>query len=206
MVEQHLKMVFDAIQKSDGQERFILGIDGLSRSGKTTLASAVAKQAEAMEIAFCLFHIDDFIVERNKRYGTGLDEWREYYELQWPVDKLTQTFFSELKKAEQVELAYYDAELDQCLTKTVQLPERVLILIEGVFLQRIEWRCYYDRVLYLACPRENRLLREAKAVRENLEKMERRYWKAESHYEKIVQPETQADWVLQCKAERQGQG
>lgn len=205
-MEQQLKMVFDAIQKSDGQERFILGIDGLSRSGKTTLASAVTKQAGAMGIAGCLFHIDDFIVERNKRYGTGLDEWREYYEHQWPVDKLTQAFFSKLKKAGQVELCYYEAELDQCLAKTVQLPEQALIIVEGVFLQRIEWRSYYDRVLYLACPREKRLLREAKAVRENLEKMERRYWKAESHYEKTVQPETQADWVLHCNAQEQGQG
>lgn len=205
MVEQELKWVFDAIQQSDKQERFVLGIDGLSRSGKTTLANAVAKQAEIKGMAICLFHIDDLIVERKKRYGTGMDEWREYYELQWPVVSLTQAFFSKLKTEKQVEVGFYDAKLDQCRTKIVKLPERALILIEGVFLQRGEWRCYFDKVLYLACPREDRLLREAKAVRENLAKMERRYWKAESHYEETVQPETLADRVIKCTVEGQAQ-
>lgn len=203
MVEQRLKMAFDAIQQSDKQERFVLGIDGLSRSGKTTLANAVANQAKAMGMELSLFHIDDFIVERKKRYGTGSAEWREYYELQWPVDILAETFFSKLKTAQQVELAFYEAKLDICRTAIIQLPQQGLILIEGVFLQRGEWRCYFDKVLYLACPRENRLLREAKEVRENLGKMERRYWKAESYYEETVQPETLADWVLEYTAEGQ---
>lgn len=198
-----MKMAFDAIQKSDKKERFVFGIDGLSRSGKTTLANTVANQAKEMGMAVCLFHIDDFIVERKKRYGTGSAEWWEYYELQWPVDILAETFFSKLKTAKQVELAFYDSDLDECQTKRIQFPQQGLILIEGVFLQRREWRCYFDKMLYLACPRENRLLREAKEVRENLGKMERRYWKAESYYEETVQPETLADWVLECTAEGQ---
>lgn len=197
-MEQELEMVFNAINRWGDQERLIFGIDGLSRSGKTTFANAMVEKADTLGMECRLFHIDDLIVERTRRYRTGFDEWQEHYELQWPVKKLEEVFFSKLKNAQQVELPCYDALEDACKVKTLILPKQAFIIVEGVFLQRTEWRPYFDKVIYLACPRTKRFLRETKAVQQNIEKMERRYWKAERHYETTVKPEQQADWVLHC--------
>ncbi len=49
-------------------------------------------------IPFHIFHIDDHIVERNKRYNTGFEEWYEYYYLQWDIEWLRQKFFQKLQK------------------------------------------------------------------------------------------------------------
>ena len=44
-------------------------------------------------IPFRIFHIDDHIVERNKRYHTGYEEWYEHYYLQWDIEWLRRKFF-----------------------------------------------------------------------------------------------------------------
>lgn len=203
-VEQEISRVFESIKEFENEDRVVLGIDGLSRSGKTTFAHAIVEQAKTINVECCLFHIDDFIVERAKRYETGFEEWYEYYELQWPVNSLIDEFFSKLKSAQQLDLPFYHNAKDECRVKTVAIPKQAVILIEGVFLQRAEWRGFFDQVLYLKCPRQVRFLREAKTVQQNTLKIEERYWRAERHYEKIVNPEIQADWVVKCVDRRGG--
>ena len=43
----------------------------------------------------------------------------------------------------------------------VQIPIVGVIVIEGVFLQRKEWRDFFHYMVYLDCPRETRFLRES---------------------------------------------
>lgn len=197
-MKEVLKMVCEELTKSNPKERFVFGIDGLSRSGKTTFAKMFVEKLAALNIEYCLFHIDDFIVERSKRYGTGLEEWREYYEMQWPVNQLTETFFSKLKNASHIKMSFYDGATDASVNQTITIPKRALIIVEGVFLQRAEWKGYFDKVIYLKCSRSTRFYREAIAVQQNTDKMERRYWKAERYYEQMINPEQQADRVVHC--------
>ncbi len=86
------------IMKKHRENRFILGIDGLSRSGKTTFVANLKENMKQESIPFHIFHIDDHIVERNKRYDTGFEEWYEYYYLQWDIEWLRQKFFSKVTK------------------------------------------------------------------------------------------------------------
>ena len=81
------------VMKKHKENRFILGIDGLSRSGKTTFVANLKENMKQEGIPFHIFHIDDHIVERNKRYHTGYEEWYEYYYLQWDIEWLRQKFF-----------------------------------------------------------------------------------------------------------------
>jgi uridine kinase len=157
--------------------RFILGIDGLSRSGKTTLVKKLKVILQEKRINVCVFHIDDFIVERKKRYHTGNDEWIEYYYLQWDIKWLKENFFMKLRESNQITLPFYDDELDTHTIQNVTLPDTCMIIIEGVFLQRREWRSFFDFVVYLDCPRNTRFLRESKSTQQNIEKFRNRYGK-----------------------------
>ncbi|MGF3103034.1 hypothetical protein [Rossellomorea sp. DUT-2] len=58
---------------------FILGIDGLGGSGKTTLALQLKNELKAANCEIVILHNDDYIVERENRYQTGYEEWYEYY-------------------------------------------------------------------------------------------------------------------------------
>ncbi|MGP4060750.1 kinase [Halobacillus sp. H74] len=177
-------------------ERFIVGIDGLSRAGKTTIVKELGEQL-CGRYDVHTFHIDDYIVSKSRRYHTGQEEWFEYYQLQWDVLWLRNHFFELLKMEREFKLHKYTASLDCCEWQNVTLPDTCVVLIEGIFLQREEWREFFDYVIYLDCPREKRFAREKVATRKKEAKFERRYWKAEDYYLQTIYPEKKADLVLQ---------
>lgn len=176
--------------------RFVVGVDGLSRSGKTTLVKKLEGDLKKEGIPFHIFHIDDYIVERNKRYNTAHEEWYEYYKLQWDVEWLQQKFFNKLRLENQFSLPFYDHKTDSCKIREIILSRFCIIVIEGVFLQRKEWREFFDYMVYLDCPREQRFLRESEETQKNLSKFENRYWKAEDFYLKMECPKQRADLVM----------
>jgi uridine kinase len=191
-IETLLKLNF----AKDTNQRFILGLDGLSRSGKTTLSYKLVDSLKEKNIPHQLFHIDDHIVERANRYHTGHEEWIEFYQLQWDVEWLTHHFFGKLKLSNEFNLPFYDLESDTSRMKTIQLLVHGVIVIEGVFLQRKEWRSFFDKIVYLDCPRNKRFLRESEDDQKNLSKFTNRYWKAEDFYLENVRPKEHAHLVI----------
>ncbi|MFP3376191.1 kinase [Bacillus sp. SIMBA_069] len=184
------------VMKKHKENRLILGIDGLSRSGKTTFVTSLKENMKQESIPFHIFHIDDHIVERNKRYHTGYEEWYEYYYLQWDIESLRQKFFQKLQNETKLKLPFYNNETDSSEMKKVQIPIVGVIVIEGVFLQRKEWRDFFHYMVYLDCPRETRFLRESEETQKKLSKFENRYWKAEDYYLESETPQKRANLVI----------
>ncbi|UOB76815.1 kinase [Bacillus sp. ZJS3] len=184
------------IMKKHKENRFILGIDGLSRSGKTTFVTNLKENMKQESVPFHIFHMDDHIVERNKRYDTGFEEWYEYYYLQWDIEWLRQKFFQKLQNETKLKLPFYYDDTDTCEMKKVQIPIVGVIIIEGVFLQRKEWREFFHYMVYLDCPKETRFLRESKETQKNLSKFENRYWKAEDYYLETELPKDRVDLII----------
>lgn len=177
-------------------ERLIIGVDGLSRAGKTTVVRGIKQGIIEEGKDVCVFHIDDHIVQRNKRYGTGFAQWYEYYNLQWDVAYLRHELFEKLRTAPEINLGFYDSQQDGIVTKTVTVPGDSIAIVEGVFLQRKEWRQFFDVIVYLDCPRETRFQRESANTREQIGKFKERYWKAEEHYLETVDPLSNADMII----------
>lgn len=177
-------------------KRFILGIDGLSRSGKTTLTNMLLSMLYEREIEGIAIHLDDHIVGRSKRYNTGYEEWHEYYYLQWDIEWLRKTLFENLIHSEEIEMPYYDNEKDQYNDKTLNLADKEIIIVEGIFLQREEWKSYLDYTVFIDCPRDVRFGRENSQTQENIEKFRNRYWKAEDFYMEKLRPEEKANLVI----------
>ncbi|AZB41711.1 hypothetical protein CEF21_05020 [Bacillus sp. FJAT-42376] len=196
MDDDQLTALLTRIPSSLQKERFILGVDGLSRSGKTTLVKKLKTLLEQNHTPVYVFHIDDYIEKRNKRYNTGQKEWFEYYGLQWNVNGLKETFFSRLRSESEITLPFYESETDTMINQLVKLPEACVIIIEGVFLQRGEWREFFDFMVFLDCPRDKRFLRESAHTQVLMEKFQNRYWPAEDYYVKMEKPEENADLVL----------
>ncbi len=185
----------------------IVAIDGLSGAGKTTLVKEIEQNLIQLEQSVVTFHIDDFIVQRNSRYNTGFDEWYEFYYLQWDVNKLKNDLFEKLHYESKsiLSLPFYDKFTDSILIQNVLIPSESIILIEGVFLQRVEWRPYYDFVLFLDCDRHIRNERVLKRdsyigdLEQRRNKYERRYWLGEDYYMEKEQPIKSADMVIKVR-------
>lgn len=196
-MEEKMSEILKRIPKIEPGKRIIVGIDGLSRSGKTTISTRLKEVFLETQVPVHLFHLDDFIVDRKRRYHTGHEEWFEYYQLQWDVQWLKGNFFEKLKQAQELQLPHYVPGEDKIRVEKVGIPETCVILVEGVFLQRLEWRGSYDFLLYIDSPKEKRFNRESELTQKNLEKFSRRYWKAEDYYLETIEPMHLADAVVQ---------
>lgn len=132
---------------------FIVGIDGLGGSGKTTLALNVKQEFMLAKYDAVILHMDNYIVEKSERYGTGNEEWYEYYALQWNIEQLRKELFQRLHRgSDSITLPFYESSADSVVSKPIQLEGVKVVLIEGVFLQRKEWRDFFDYVIFLDCP------------------------------------------------------
>jgi len=197
-LEDIMHMILREIARIEAGQRYILGVDGLSRSGKTTLVTKLKQYFLEENIAVFVFHIDDYIVERKRRYNTDYEQWHEYYHLQWDVEWLKENFFKQLSCREILSLSTYDDLSDTHDLQEMETPTTGLIIVEGVFLQRKEWRSYFDYIIYLDCPRETRFKREKEETQQDIEKFRHRYWKAEDYYLETELPLEKADLIIQC--------
>ncbi|QQE77072.1 kinase [Alicyclobacillus sp. SO9] len=197
-METNADKLVNAIERTYCNARLVVGVDGLSRAGKTTMVNETQKKLVEKRLPVCVFHLDHYIVESRNRYHTGFEEWYEYYELQWDVRYLRQRLFEKVQHAEEIRLPFYDVERDETVTKSVVIQSDAIVMIEGVFLQREEWRRFFDFVIYVDCPRTTRFERESPRTAVQIEKFVKRYWKAEDHYLKTVSPISTADLVVSC--------
>lgn len=188
--------VIEFIQNNHPEKRLIIGIDGLSRSGKTTYAKELETKLSALSYSVIVFHIDDHITPKGERYFTSHDEWFEYYYLQWNTSELKRDLFEQISFSDILALPFYNSILDKQIQRIVPICKKDIIIVEGVFLQRPEWREFFDYVLYIDCPRSIRFERENEKTKKNVEKFKIRYWKAEDYYLEKMNPAKRADSII----------
>ncbi|MDG5471282.1 kinase [Jeotgalibacillus sp. ET6] len=181
---------------------YIIGIDGLGGSGKTTLAMQLQNEFKSAGCETFLVHIDNYIVQRENRYETGFEEWYEYYHLQWDVEMIQAELFDKLSNSiRQLTLPYYDKSSNTIQDQLMDVPPDAIMIIEGVFIQRKEWQNYFDYMIFLDCSlelRSKRVLARDRYLGDNqarIEKYKSRYWLAEDYYLQKVKPIENADYL-----------
>ncbi len=131
--------------------------------------------------------------------------------MQWDVERLTNDLFkSLLTRWDTINLPLYNKITDTTSINQITVEPNSIVLIEGVFLQRPEWRSFLDFVIFLDCPRtlrHERVLKRDSYIgnhQEILSKYKRRYWPAENHYMDSVKPISNADVVVTVVNEGKG--
>ncbi|MCM2604033.1 uridine kinase [Rossellomorea marisflavi] len=184
-----------SLMKRHSHDRTIIGIDGLGVSGKTTLAQCIQRDLLDGSRQTVLIHLDDHIMPSSNRYGTGMPQWREYYELHWDVIGLKSTLFDFLTSPHLLfHVPFYDKHTDRIIQKQLDVQQDAVVLVEGVFLQRPEWIGYFDAVIFVDCPfpiRKRRVIsRDGYLGNESeiLKAYQNRYWPAEDYYMATMRP------------------
>lgn len=180
----------------------LIGVDGLGGAGKTTFVEEVKRKLKEEHCLVEVIYLDDHIVEKEKRYDTGHPEWYEYVHLQWDSSELVNCLFTPLHQGNCLNLPFYDKVTDSITYKKMDVLANRIVLIEGIFLQRNEWRQFFDSVIFLNCPfevRKERVLTRDAYIgndQERLKKYTERYWPGEQHYLETIDPINRADLVI----------
>lgn len=202
-VLQH-RLLTEIIKRFTNPDRegrpFIVAIDGLGGAGKSTFVHDLANALKKV-CTINVLHMDDYIVESEKRYNTGYDEWFEYYYLQWDIACIKNFLEKVHGKAQELTLPFYNRTTNTVVNINKVFAANSILLLEGVFLQRKDWRKFYDYTIFLECPLEIRKERVLKRdtyigdVSAITKKYEKRYWIAEDYYLTKEQPLQQADCI-----------
>ncbi|AFS79047.1 uridine kinase [Gottschalkia acidurici 9a] len=139
-------------------KNYIIGIDGGTGAGKTTLTDELSHRLKAIGLSTLTLHIDDFIHKRNIRYDSSKDEWLCFYSLQWRYDYLINEILSNVKNKQSINkyIEMYDKKIDEYKEIKLVVESPYIILLEGVFLQRKELRKFLDYTIFIDVPRNVR--------------------------------------------------
>ena len=183
------KNLFDKLGFHLKKGRTVLAIEGGSTSGKTTLAELLKERYDAT-----VFHTDDFFLQPHQRtperfaeVGGNLDRERLLSEVLTP-----------LKEDKTIEYKRFD-----CATMTLAKAETVtpkkLVIIEGAYSMRPEFREFYDLSVFLDIPKD---LQRERVLKRNPDRAQRFFseWiPLEEIYFEKMQIKEKCDIVVEIK-------
>ncbi|MFO1442556.1 AAA family ATPase [Bacillus sp. Bva_UNVM-123] len=202
-----LNEILNSYYSKEQKQIFVLGIDGLGGSGKTTYAKSIENSIKNEGIHVDILHIDDFIHPRQIRYNLSKADWECYYYIQWRYDYLIKEILApiQLGCAIKKQIEVYDKRTDHYFLKNMRMYTDSILVIEGVFLQRAELNRYFDYMIYMDVPKEERFQRVLKRdtyIGDDLaikEKYKNRYFPAEEKYIEEYAPAFQANRTITTK-------
>jgi len=182
--------------------RVVVGIDGPDAAGKTTLADEIVRH---LTIPWVRASIDGFHQPREVRMQRGVlspeGYFRDSFDSAVLVDELLTPFRSGGKR---VRTKIFDWRADVPIEQVpVAVPERAVLVFDGVFLLRPELRDLWDLSIYLRIPSsvvlERALLRDVDVLGladDVRRRYEERYLPGQALYRSECEPERQADLVV----------
>ncbi len=169
-----MKLLFDEIKKlKKSKNRIIIGIDGPAAAGKSTLAYKIAEDFDGS-----IFHMDDYFLT---------DDLRTEHRLGTPggnvdYERMHKEIFTNLTN-DRIEYNKYNCSTKKFEEEIEDVKD--VIVIEGVYSHRPEFKRYYDLAVFVDIEKEiqlNRLeLRNAKLINRFLTEwlpMENKYFDA----------------------------
>lgn len=184
------------------RNRVLVGVDGPDAAGKTTLADRLA---EVLPVPTLRASIDGFHQPRELRYQRGDLSAEGYYRDSFDYPALLGDCLAPFRAgAAQVQIRRYDYRADTGRpVHDVDVPERCVLIFDGVFLLREQLRDQWTLSVYLSVSPEETLRRAT--VRDvdlfgTPEEIERRYLKrylpGQALYRSEVGPEAVAHVVV----------
>lgn len=128
----------------------IVGIDGKDASGKTTFANNLAITLQKLtDRKIIRVSLDDFFHPRANRSHQA-DQAKGCYEDTFNIEGIITYLLAPLKKNGRYTQKIFDYESDSHIEVVVsQAPADAIVVIDGVFLQRPEFRDFWDYTVLL---------------------------------------------------------
>ena len=181
-------------RKTSPNRAFLVGIDGLGGSGKSVLAKEIRQELEKKGVLADIVHHDDFYLPSGSRSLQPADLKPIGGDFDW--GRFSEQILKPLKSGLSAKYRRYDWPSDR-LAEEREVQPRGVILIEGVYSTRTELREFYDFLIWVDCPAEERLRRGLARDGESMRSIWTTEWiPAEDQYYKEQRPDTFAHLIV----------
>lgn len=205
--EELIQVLSDWIARARCCKRALLvAIDGIDLSGKTRLTTELADALEKQAEKVAIIHGDDFLNTRAVRYRRGEFSSLGFFDDFFDYKCLKREILEPARASKSVvfEKPVIHEENDSILREVIyQIDARTVVLVEGLFLLRLELRDCFDLVIRLKIPGD---LVIARAMSRdvprlgNRQRVMRHYSRqvlpAHDVYEQACKPDHAADLIL----------
>jgi len=192
--------ILDAIhEKKQKDKPFVIGINGIDGSGKTTFSEALKSYLKSKDLPTQLIQLDDFHNPRAIRYA-GNDQPDNYFNKSFNIDLVIEKLLMPIQKKKSLSLKLktldwrtdkYDNE------RKYDIKPNIIVIFEGVFIFRKELATYIDLKVFLDIPfkesKQRAIVRDPEA---DLKKYDTKYLPAQAKYLKEYPPSKVADIVI----------
>jgi uridine kinase len=188
----------EIIRNSSHSQVYLVGIDGLGGSGKSTLTERIQYQLEAKHSIVTIVHIDDFYLPSTSQSKLSPQLKPIGADFDWI--RLRDQVLVPLRSNQIANYVRYDWPSDR-LAECHEIQPLGIVLIEGVYSIRAELRDLYDYRVWIDCPSELRLNRGVARDRTIALSLWVDEWMpAEERYYKEHRPDTFAQVVVNSAA------
>ena len=194
------KIIEDIKIRKQKDKPFIIGVNGVDCSGKTTFAWDLETYLKNRGYPTQIIAIDDFHNPKSVRYS-GEDQAYNYFFKSFNVEMLAEKLFKPIRENGKVitKLKLLNVENDKYeIIRRYKVTPETIVITEGVFLFRKELALFIDYKVYLDIPFEESkrraVIRDAAA---SLQKYETKYHPAQIKYIEQYAPAAQADIVIE---------
>ena len=192
------------ITKKPDDRPFIMGIDGTSGSGKTTVCDQISSVLSRMGYRVKQIRFDDFWSASDDSKAMRFNPERQLIGSDYRWQKLRDEILIPLREGNPVHCVVNDESVVNdrfCAVKVVTYDASIadydVILVEGVFVVRDELRKYYDYSVYKRTPQKTSFERALKREGEYMVRWHEQYWRhEEALYVEKQQPHTKVDWLI----------
>jgi phosphoglycolate phosphatase-like HAD superfamily hydrolase/uridine kinase len=193
------KITTEIERKKPSDRPFVIGIDGIDCSGKTTFAAALQEFLNSKDYQTQLIHLDDFHNPKAIRYA-GENQAENYFNKSFNIETIVQKLLMPLRQKGKhtATLKLLDLRTDKYqTTKKFSFNHQTIVLFEGVFLFRQELALHIDYKIFLDIPLE--LSKERAATRDSEAiniKYDIKYLPAQRRYLREYLPTEIADIII----------
>nr|WP_221185290.1 uridine kinase [Flexivirga oryzae] len=152
--ERVVTQLLTALQAVRPDEPALIAIDGFDGVGKTYLAQELAALADAATRPILNVSIDGFHRPKAERVAAGLGA-EGFYRGSYRYDVFRALVVDAARARQPITPAVWDVDADEAVdVATVDVSSDVIVLVDGIFLQRPELADVWDATVWVDAPLE----------------------------------------------------
>ena len=166
----------------------VVAIDGRCAAGKSTLASELAEEFDGQVI-----HMDDFFLRPEQRTKERFETPGENVD----HERMMEEVFPYINKEENFSYYPFDCSIMEIASEPIEVKETKLIIVEGSYSLRKEFRPYYDITVFLTISPSEQIERIANRNPDKLDRFINEWIPLEEKYFEAYEVEKAADYIIE---------